>query len=115
MVADETLLAEEVLLVRHAEENSRGAVAAAEAAAADDFALTDEQLASVGGEAAAGDLLTLVRIKVILEGDAELILQTEGADMETFESSRQKGVGYILKRVRCFAADALERGGDCCA
>ena len=81
MIADEALLAEEVLLIRHAEEDSRGAVAAVEAAAADDLALTDEQLAPVGGEAAAGDLLARILIKVVFERDAELIFQTEGADV----------------------------------
>ena len=46
---------------------------------------------------------------------AEITFLRKTAIMETFESGRQKGVGYILKRIRGFAAAALEQGGDCCA
>ena len=46
---------------------------------------------------------------------AEITFLRKTAIMETFESSRQKGMGYILKRIRGFAAAALERGVDCCA
>ena len=46
---------------------------------------------------------------------AEITFLRKTAILEAFESSRQKGMGYILKRIRGFAAAALERGVDCCA